>query len=204
MKNTVSNLIAMAFGIMVLVSVPGAFAEPSVETIAADNGIVLGPETGLETLSVTPGEVHSVLLIAEYAGMSGGTSGGWYVAGEPDSRVMLFSGPDSPVMNKTFTIPAGVTSIGFYIQPEWYPDVYWYSEQQFNIDGVDHVEIYEDEETGGYMVAFEDLRGGGDWDYNDHVIFLGPPAPEFVFAAMPLAIISMVILFSHRSAKRKY
>lgn len=186
---------------MLLAFTPAALAEPSIEQIASDNGIVIGTETGMETISVSPGEVRNVFLIAEYAGMSGGTSGGWYVAGDTSTRSILFSGPDSPVIEETFTVPDGVTEIGFYIQPEWYPGTYWYSETQFNIDKVDHVEIYV-EENGGYLVGFEDLSGGGDWDYNDHVFLVGP-VPEFMFAAMPLAIIAAVLIFANLTARKK-
>jgi hypothetical protein len=196
--------IGLALFVFAMLLVTTVSAEPSIEEIADDNGLVIGSETGLETLSVVPGRAHNVILIAEYAGMKDGTSGGWYVAGDPDSRHMLFNGPDSPVINVTFTVPDGVTEIGFYIQPEYYPGTYWYSETEFNSDDVDHIVIYNEESTGGYLIGFEDLVDGGDWDYNDHVFIFGPAAPEFVFAAMPLAIIAVVLLVANFSARRKY
>jgi hypothetical protein len=202
MQKTVALLFAMS--LLILLAMPAALAaEPSVEEIAGANGLVIGPETGLETLPVTPGRTHNVVLIAEYAGMKDGTSGGWYVAGDTSSRHQLFSGPDSPVINATFMVPEGVTEIGFYIQPEWYPGTYWYSETDYNTDGVDHIKIYYEESTKGYLIGFEDLCGGGDWDYNDHVILFGPAAPEFMFVSIPLGIVGLVLLLSYNSAKRK-
>lgn len=38
----------------------------------------------------------------------------------------------------------------------------------------------------------------GNWCGNDYI-----PAPEFLFAAMPVAIIGIVLAFAHRSAKKK-
>jgi len=198
-----------AFSLPILVTVlllyfsATALAEPTLEEVAAANGILLGNETGLEVLPVIPGKSYNIVLIAEYAGMSEGTSSGWYIAGNPNSRSVLFTGPESPVMNKTFTVPDGVTSIGFYISPEWYPGVNWYSEKAFNVDDTDHIFIFQTQ-NGGYLIGFEDLRYGGDLDYQDHVFLFGPPAPEFAFVAIPITIMGFVLAFSYKSSKKRY
>ena len=61
----------------------------------------------------------------------------------------------------------------------------WSSNPADNSDGLDHMVTYvDDEDPYHYFVGFEDLRGGGDRDYNDLVIELhqvvdGPvPIPE--------------------------
>jgi len=178
-------------------------AEPTLQQIAAANGIVLSNETGLEVVSVVPGKSYNITLIAEYAAMADGTSGGWYIAGNTGSRTVLFTGPDSPVMTKTIKIPANVTSIGFYIKPSWYPFTNWYSEKRFNIDRTDHVVIYRTQKPDGYLIGFEDLLCGGDHDYQDEVYVMGPAAPEFAFVALPVGILGLMLLFSYNTAKKK-
>lgn len=201
MKIRNASLLGIMIAVLLGIAVP-VMAEPTVQQIADSNGIALGSETGLETLSVVPGKIYNVVLIAEYAGMNDGTSGGWYVAGDPSSTHVFFVGPDSPIINVSFKVPSGVTSIGFYISPEWYPDVNWYSEQGLNSDDADHVQIYPIQGEQGYLIAFEDLIQGGDLDYNDHVFTFGPAAPEFAFFAIPLAIMGLVVGFSYMSAKK--
>ena len=46
-----------------------------------------------------------------------------------------------------------------------------------NEDGLDHMVTWYHEEGGFYIVAFEDLQGGGDFDYNDVVLELYGVAP---------------------------
>ncbi len=68
------------------------------------------------------------------------------------------------------TVKAG-TKLDFFLRRDGFQrsntDV-WYTEQAMNTDGLQHVMAYDFQ---NYLVlAWEDLKGGGDYDYNDVVI----------------------------------
>lgn len=149
-----------------------ATADPTIWQIAASRGLQLSQETGMETLPVIPGGTYEAEFIGEYTAMAGGTSLGWYVAGDINSKSLLFTGPDSPPLTKTFSIPLGVTEIGLYMNPAWYPALNWYSETAFNTDHTDHMWIFLTQNPNEYFIGFEDLQGGGDRDYQDQVIII--------------------------------
>jgi Domain of unknown function (DUF4114)/Protein of unknown function (DUF642) len=77
------------------------------------------------------------------------------------------------------TIPAiFANSFGFGIKSA---DMTWYSEKSLNLNGEDHVAVYNPA-ANTYLLAFEDLRTPNDGDYNDLVIEIAdvtcvPPPP---------------------------
>jgi hypothetical protein len=90
----------------------------------------------------------------------------------------------------------------------------WFSDQSLNSDGVNH--IYSVPFAGdasippGIYVAFEDLPGGGDFNYNDeNFVFTnvavsvagGIPEPG-MFIVWSVLLVTSGFLFSHRGAYR--
>jgi len=72
----------------------------------------------------------------------------------------------------------------------------WFSEQQYNVDGLDHMVTYEI--TGladglkHWMIFWEDLPNLGDQDYNDLAVELTAPVPEPTAGVMTLVTIGLL------------
>ncbi|MBK7090831.1 MAG: T9SS type A sorting domain-containing protein [bacterium] len=106
---------------------------------------------------------------------------GWYPKGNAAGRSMLFA-ENSPA-GTTLTMPTMADSVGFYIGPTLYDDI-WYSQTNLNWDAFDHAKVFSAGEVGHYVVAFEDLADGGDQDFEDVVIdlrFINPDALSLSF-----------------------
>ncbi len=77
---------------------------------------------------------------------------------------------------------------------------WWYSHQQFNDDGVKHFmyhPIYMQDMTPALIVRWEDTYGGGDNDFNDHVLLVTnviPAVPEPSTLMMLLAGLCLIPL----------
>lgn len=69
---------------------------------------------------------------------------------------------------------SGGTHFNFLLKRDGYNNLgthTWYTKDELNVDnGLQHVIAYEDKTYGDYLIlAWEDLYGGGDRDYNDVV-----------------------------------
>lgn len=64
----------------------------------------------------------------------------------------------------------------------------YFSVDTANPDSVDHLNVQADNHTGRAVLSWEDLRGGGDRDYNDLVIGITPAATASVSAGDPLRL----------------
>ncbi|MBE0595958.1 MAG: DUF4114 domain-containing protein [Desulfuromonadales bacterium] len=76
----------------------------------------------------------------------------------------------------------GSSSFGFYLKS---PDGWFYSDSSLNRDNkTDHMLAYLGNE-GEFFLAFEDLRNGGDFDYDDLVIAIRKYIPSTAPAPVP-------------------
>ena len=147
-----------------------ASGEPSLAQVAASHGLLLSPETGAELLPGASGGKYEVLFLAEITAMAQTSGIGVFEGGDPSSALVLFPGPVGP--GGMVTLDAPPSGLGFLIQPGWYPGKTWWSQTAWNTDGFDHIQIYETQNDGQYIVGFEDLVNGGDQDYQDQVLLV--------------------------------
>lgn len=113
----------------------------------------------------------SATLMYEFAGFAPSNSFGTYAIGNPENRVELFSGPNSPVLTNTFDIDG---PFGFYLQS---PNNTWYSQDFLNEDQSRHMLVFQESPTS-YLLAWEDLPiPTGDGDFQDMVIRVGNAGP---------------------------
>lgn len=114
-------------------------------------------------------------------------------------RLAVFAGADSPITTVTlkFDLGAGTvgigsgenartadigTTFGFYLStPQGYT---YYTHGAMNPDGIDHAMLFNtsDNTIGSLLgcdvvIAFEDLYGGGDMDYNDMIVGVTDAVP---------------------------
>lgn len=82
---------------------------------------------------------------------------------------------------------------------------WWYSHQPFNDDGIKHFmshQIYMQDMTPALIVRWEDMYGGGDNDFNDHVLLVTnvmPAVPEPSTLAMLLLGLGLIPLIKRKS-----
>ena len=157
-------------------------------------------------VTATGGAVSTMII--EVAGNSGVNTFGIYDYADTSNRVELFGGAattgtssllrmfaDGTVEVNFGGAPGGLfssTTFGFYLSA---PDGVFYSDTTNNSDGTDHMLAYQGTNTdtvqiGGlapglwtnneYILAWEDLFGGGDMDYQDMVLMVESvkPVPE--------------------------
>ncbi|MBP6883919.1 MAG: peptidoglycan-binding protein [Candidatus Pacebacteria bacterium] len=125
-------------------------------------------ETGIQTWNIPVGTT-SVTVDAKLLGASAGNTNkfGYYFDNNTSTFVSLFTVPGNtnPAIDPAAVVidTTGHTSIGFAIKSG---DTVWATKYGLNGDSKDHVAVYEPV-TGTYALAFEDLSGLGDKDYND-------------------------------------
>lgn len=139
-------------------------------------------------------------------------SGGDLLLGD---TLEVFSGKASPITSATlaFDLSAGTVkhsgtkttaqigdTFGFYLST---PSGKYYSHNLFNLDGFDHLLLFDtsDNSVGALwgsdlVLAWEDLWGEGDGDYNDMVVGITDvrPVPESsALALVGLGLIALVV-----------
>jgi MYXO-CTERM domain-containing protein len=155
-----------------------------------------------------------VTLIIEDAGYSNSNRLGIYSLRDTRLTATLFTGGDSAPSTATLVFGAGgllllngsvVSSdfgseFGFYLKNNR-EGFTWYSETAMNPDGYDHFVAFEDD--GVLWAGFEDLRGGGDEDFNDLVFRMtsvtSVPVPE---PSGPLAFAAGLLVASGAIRRR--
>lgn len=189
-----------------------------------------------ETWSRTASGAVASRLIVELAGYANSNSFGIYDVADTNQTVQLFSGTESAgsaatllefsglLVAVTFDASGNMTGsdsasfssslFGFYLDT---PDGTWYSEQDENSDGADHMVALRGNNSdyiqplgtsspalwteNEFIYAWEDKSGLGDSDYNDFVVMvesvIGVPEPS------TLALFSIVILGLGMVAGRK-
>jgi hypothetical protein len=131
------------------------------------------------TINVASDEVPLQL----FAPPSGGTNGevtlkfkntasnsplGWYVDGNSSATTQLFTGIEAVGTKANIAVAAG-TSIGLYLGPTLYDDV-WYTQTVLNWDAYRHIRVFNAGAPNKYVVAWEDLPDGGDQDFQDCIV----------------------------------
>ena len=147
--------------------------------------------------AITGGGAVSTIVI-ELAGAANSTSFGIFDRANRLNRVEIFDGPDSQGDQATIAIFAdgsvtvnsidsnmdfAANAFGFYLD---HVSGLFYSDTSLNGDGVDHMAAYEGVgdtiqipglapttwAAAEFILAFEDLFGGGDTDYDDFVVLV--------------------------------
>lgn len=157
-------------------------------------------------------------VVVEVAGFAPFNILGIYDAHNPANKVQVFAGSatagntallsiradGSVELNSADTgIDFAENNFGYYLQS---PQGLFYSDTALNPDGADHMvsiqgqgvdtvrlpsgvtKLWQDDE---YILAFEDLYGGGDQDFNDFVVMLESVSPVPVPAAFLLGMLGM-------------
>jgi hypothetical protein len=109
------------------------------------------------------------------------------------SRVLAFDLGAGTVTDETSGVTANIGArFGFYLSTPQSgvpcsPDCTYYSHASLNADGTDHLLLFDTRDHADtnllgsdVVLAFEDLWGGGDFDYNDMVVGVNDvrPVPE--------------------------
>lgn len=162
-------------------------------------------------------------IVIELAGYASINGFGVYDALNPNNRVELFAGAAGAGAQVIFSLDdsgnayrnfgaTGVTFadnlFGFYLST---PDGIWFSQQNLNRDGADHMIAYQGQgdrvkvgnsfagpwTSGEFVLAWEDLASNAwDYDYNDFVVMVesvqGVPEPgTLALFGMGLAALGM-------------
>ena len=94
---------------------------------------------------------------------------------------------------------------GFYLDT---PDGVWFSETKYNSDGVDHMVAFNAGDVDSWALAWEDLAGGGDEDYNDFVLLADDILPvksvpePGILALMGFGLVGLGIAGSKREERK--
>lgn len=116
--------------------------------------------------SASMGNIISAKIIDEFAGYASGNSFGIYNKADNSKKTQIFAGFESK-FSPLKDMPVVYSSFGFYFINQ--PGDCFYSEASLNSDGLNHMVAYQIG-TDSYALAWEDLRGGGDMDFNDMVL----------------------------------
>ena len=151
------------------------------------------------------GGSHTTIVV-EIAGFAGSNTFGIWDAANPANRVQIFSGADSSGDDALFSILAdgsvrlnfvdtGIdfagNKFGFYLDS---PAGLFFSDTSLNADQTDHMYAYQGQgdtiqvlpfapgpwDPNTWLLAWEDLFGGGDKDFRDFVVLVESvsPVPE--------------------------
>lgn len=112
----------------------------------------------------------------------------------PISQSLGFIHGNTPALAGTrFTVAGHYASGGSVVVYIRTPESYAYRSDQNGPDGVDHAKVTAMADKS-FTVAFEDLYGGGDRDYNDVILNVActpdkVPVPEFPDIGLPVLLI---------------
>lgn len=141
--------------------------------------IELGFDVDLTDVETFPAGSYEITLYAEYAGYRDENESSWYKVGTSEFNV-IFYGPegaaasgmiDPPYITKSF-----ISNEEFGLSL-WSPDQgghRFFTETHLNPDApVKHAMVYQNlDDPTMFLIGFENLEGGGDFDYNDMVFSL--------------------------------
>ena len=160
-------------------------------------------------------------LIIEIAGNANTNSFGIYEQGNSGNILTVFTGPASAGAQAVISIlatgdvllnlaPTGVQftkgTFGFFMDTT--SQGTFYSDTGMNVDQFDHLRAYQGKgldtvqvgntvpgpwQTDEYILAWEDLYGGGDQDWNDMVLMIESVQPIPVPAAVLLGILGLSV-----------
>ncbi len=151
-----------------------ALSERSLQFILDSLGYdidVANDEIGAQSLCGRYGTNTATMLI-EVAGSAAYASSGYYKAHDTSVFYQLFGPSDTPGDSVNFTF-SSFDSIGFYMKPNLPGENdRWFSKESYNDDLYDHMWVFPTGTPHEYIIAWEDVDGGGDQDHNDLVIKL--------------------------------
>ncbi len=146
--------------------------EPSLQDILDSLGYEIDvdlDELGWRDFCFPEGE-NIAILMDEMSSSFSSAYAGFADAADSNSKWQLF-GPDNEAGDTVNLPDADVENVAIYFQPGISGGYTWYTIPEFNRDGFDHAKLFA---TGvnphEYIVAFEDLKYGGDYDFNDLII----------------------------------
>jgi hypothetical protein len=156
---------------------------------------------------IADGSSGGATILIELAGYANDNRFGIYDPLHPGTRLQLFSGGNDPGDSRSFTVTpvsggfkmqvGGSSAIfasavfGFFLQTPQDGSSTYYSESSRNSDGADHMYAYQGDGstflkypvkdkifgTNDYILAWEDLKGLGDKDFQDFVVVVKNVAP---------------------------
>lgn len=130
---------------------------------------VVNDELGWEEFCA-PSGLNMAVLIQELSTSYYSASAGWYYADDSLSKTELF-GPDDLADDSVTFATSGTGNVGFYFIPGISGGYTWYTDPSYNRDLFDHAKVFASKQNPlEYLIAFEDLKNGGDQDFNDLII----------------------------------
>jgi Secretion system C-terminal sorting domain/Bacterial Ig domain len=145
--------------------------EPTLQEIFDSLGYTIDvdlDEVGWETFCSAPGTSVAMILV-RISESSLSANSGWYNAVDSSEKYELFTATSAEGDSAEFVV-GSMDSIGFYMTPNLISYDSWYTQTGYNVDLYDHAKIYPTGVPYEYFVVFEDLKDGGDVDFNDLII----------------------------------
>ncbi len=159
-----------------------SISEPSLQHFLDSLGYNIHVATDTLSLRVFPGNspVNYVKILGQFAKAAKTKTAGFYKAGSPAVFTKIIS-PGSATGDSISFSTVDLSSVGWYFQPNLgeEDDHYtWYTETSLNVDHFKHALVFSAGKPAQFIIAFEDVKNGGDRDYNDFVILLGLDDPD--------------------------
>jgi hypothetical protein len=155
--------------------------EPTLQQILDSLGFHIHVATDTLSQRVFPGKSNReyIKILAQYAKSAKYKSVGFYKAGDTTARTVVLGATSQTGDSASFSA-TGLDSIGIFFGPHLpdEDDYIWYTETGLNFDHFKHALVFPAGQPGQYVVAFEDVRYGGDQDYNDMVLLVGTAEPD--------------------------
>jgi hypothetical protein len=114
--------------------------------------------------------VNASSLKVTFKGFSAGHNNELLYVSIGDIPVFEVNGGDDPAIDEFVIIPASILSgdeLIFKLNVVTTGEVFYTGDAARNADGIHHAEVEELTAGRKWFVGFEDILGGGDFDYND-------------------------------------
>ena len=194
--------------LIVLSSIQVVYAELSLFDILTTT---LGFDVNPVTIETFPAGRYEITLYAEYAGYRHENTLSLYKVGTSDFT-LIFDGPEGagdPIGMVDPPLIKSVISAEEFGLSLWSPDMgghRFFTETYLNSDGQKHAMVYQNvDDPNMFFIGFENLEGGGDFDYNDMVFSLKriiavggvwAPVERFDLSASWISLISAIFFVS--------
>lgn len=178
-----------------------------------------------EIWQVTAPGFAGARLIFELAGFANTNAFGIYDVTNPGNRLTIFEGPNSAgsrgilandgyeFCSQLWLGPATCRNFGSHLFGYFLytPNGVFYSDVDLNGDEIDHMVAFEGGANRGtiagrpwveneFILAWEDLWGGGDSDYDDFGVLVGPVLPVLEPATLAMFALGLgaLVLYTRR------
>jgi hypothetical protein len=147
-------------------------AEPSLQAILDSLGYDINVQT--DELGWTefcaPTGTNVATLLAKMSSSYASAYSGIHNSSDSTQKSQFF-GPTSEANDSVEFVITNAMSVGVYFKPGISGGYTWYTNPAFNRDHYDHAKLFPTKQSRSeYIIAFEDLRGGGDNDFNDMIM----------------------------------